>query len=98
MVIRKVSSTREPPMLSTVRTLRRLLRNAFLVTNLVRVISFPNERMNNRAISAGLPALPSGYSISHLERDDKSRASRFWQSSAVPLPPALHYRRHLFSR
>src|SRR5580698_10508406 len=38
MVIIRVSSSKEKAMLSTVRMLRRLLRNAFLVTNRVNVI------------------------------------------------------------
>src|SRR3981189_3051423 len=52
MVMRKVSSNSEPPMLSTVRMLRRLLRKAFLVTNRVRVILVNSKRgqvrMNRR--------------------------------------------------
>src|SRR5882724_2822697 len=44
MVMRKVSSKSEPPMLSTVRILRRLLRKAFLVTNRVRVILVNSRR------------------------------------------------------
>src|SRR6266852_4988127 len=44
MVMRKVSSKSEPPMLSTVRMLRRLLRKAFLVTNRVRVILVNSRR------------------------------------------------------
>jgi hypothetical protein len=38
MVIIRVSKSNEKAMLSTVRMLRRLLRKAFLVTNLVSVI------------------------------------------------------------
>src|SRR5580765_8408198 len=44
MVIRKVSSKSDPPMLSTVKMLRRLLRKAFLVTNRVRVILVNSRR------------------------------------------------------
>src|SRR5437899_7270789 len=39
MVIMKVSSSREKPMLRMVKALRRLLRKAFLVTKRVKVMS-----------------------------------------------------------
>src|SRR6185369_15422495 len=44
MVIRKVSSKSDPPMLSTVKMLRRLLRKAFLVTKRVKVILVNSRR------------------------------------------------------
>jgi len=44
MVIMSVSNSKENAMLSTVRMLRRLLRNAFFVTNRVNVISELQEK------------------------------------------------------
>src|ERR1700730_13045820 len=44
MVIMSVSRSRENAMLNTVRMLRRLLRNAFFVTNRVNVISELQEK------------------------------------------------------
>src|SRR5271170_7306959 len=53
MVIIRVSRSRENARLSTVRTLRRLLRKAFLVTNRVRVMvtlrGEPEARRRKRA-------------------------------------------------
>src|ERR1700684_4199735 len=44
MVIKKVSSSNEPPILKMVRILRRLLRNAFFVTKRVRVMNELREK------------------------------------------------------
>jgi len=55
MVIIKVSRSKEKAILNTVRTLRRLLRNAFFVMNRLKVMVKPRGRRGVRTVEQPSP-------------------------------------------
>src|ERR1700722_3667493 len=65
MVIMSVSKSKEKAMLNTVSVLRRLLRNAFLVTNRVNVMS---ELQGGPATCNGHGSRPGATSINEATR------------------------------
>src|SRR5580704_13130611 len=90
MVIRNVSSKSEPPMLKMVRMLRRLLRNAFLLTKRVKVIVELREILGTNSD----PATPK----TPFRIDDESgplqarsqRATHLWSVLSMPRVVASH--------
>src|SRR5580704_8899341 len=89
MVIMSVSSSRENAMLNTVSMLRRLLRNAFLVTNRVNVIG---ELQREPEAGRRRQARPSPPRIDDVPRYPQPVRIRFVPrlQNATPRPHPLH--------
>src|SRR3984885_4161500 len=85
MVIIRVSRSKEKAMLNTVRVLRRLLRNAFFVTNRVNVIGLLQKGPGTGRRRQARPSPPR---IDEVPRDRQPGQIRFVPCPECSCPPS----------